>query len=445
MGRRNQQTIRASMNPTRSVLMVAYHYPPIFGSSGFLRTLKFSRYLPEHGWRPLVLTASERAYAQVRREQLGEIPREVVVKRAFALDTTRHLAIGGKYLRGIALPDPWITWLIGAVPAGLRLIWQHRPAVIWSTFPIATAHLTGLVLHRITGIPWIVDYRDPMTEDGFPSDPHVRRAYQWIDRKVVRSAARLVFTAESARRSYHEFYPHLEPSRCVVIPNGYDEEDFRDLQRPVPDGNAAVRPMRLLHTGTIYLDGRNPVPLFCALMRLKTEGRVTPVALRVDLRGCGPTEPVLKELVGRLGLHDIVHFLPPLPYRASLEDAAGADALLLLQAAMNNVQIPAKAYEYIRLRKPILALTSADGDTAAVLREVGGATLMDLGDEEHIYRRLPGFLEGVAAGTHECPDPARARRYSRRAQAETLAALLSEVSHAAPCASETLEVDATRR
>jgi hypothetical protein len=42
--------------------MLAFHYPPYFGSSGILRTLKFSKFLPENGWQCTVLTASPRAY-----------------------------------------------------------------------------------------------------------------------------------------------------------------------------------------------------------------------------------------------------------------------------------------------------------------------------------------------------------------------------------------------
>ena len=41
----------------RKLLMVAFHYPPIRGSSGVQRTLKFSRYLPSLGWQPIVLGA----------------------------------------------------------------------------------------------------------------------------------------------------------------------------------------------------------------------------------------------------------------------------------------------------------------------------------------------------------------------------------------------------
>src|SRR5207245_1090808 len=127
-------------------------YPPLRGSSGIQRTLQFSRYLPEQGWHPLILTASLKAYAQVGNELLGEIPPHVPVKRAFALDTARHFTFRGSYLRWMALPDRWVSWWLGGVSAGLRLVQRHRPALMWSTYPIATAHLIGLTLHRLTGI-----------------------------------------------------------------------------------------------------------------------------------------------------------------------------------------------------------------------------------------------------------------------------------------------------
>ena len=81
---------------------------------------------------------------------------------------------------------------------------------------------------------------------------------------------------------------------------------------------------------------------------------------------------ILKELK----IDDIVQLLSALPYRKALEDCARADALLLFQAASCNHQIPAKAYEYLRLGKPVLALTPVVGDTAKLLEEVGGATLL---------------------------------------------------------------------
>ena len=86
--------------------MVAFHYPPYEGGSGVHRTLKFSKYLPDSGWQPVVVSAHPRAYSSIGTEQLVEIPNQAVVERAFALDTGRHLSLRGRYLgiTGIARP-----------------------------------------------------------------------------------------------------------------------------------------------------------------------------------------------------------------------------------------------------------------------------------------------------------------------------------------------------
>jgi glycosyltransferase involved in cell wall biosynthesis len=407
-----------------TVLMVAFHYPPCAVGSGINRTLKFSRYLPDAGWRPVVLTAHPRAYVRTRTEQLAEIPRAVTVVRAPALEARRHLAWRGSYLRWTALPDDWWTWWLGAVPAGLRLVRSQRARVIWSTYPIATAHLIGLTLHRLTGLPWVADFRDSMTEDAYPRDPVQRRAYLWIERRVVARAARIVFTAEATRRMYLARYPALAPERCAVIPNGYDEADFEGL---VADATRAEgRPLRLLHSGVIYPEERDPRPFFRALARLKREGRVSARDLQVDLRASG-FEHEYTALLTDLRIGDIVRLLPPIPYREALRECLAADALLLLQGASCNHQIPAKAYEYLRARKPILALAAPDGDTAALLREHGGFTLAELDNEDAIRAALPPFLEAVRTGSHPLPDAKRVEAYARHSQALVLSRLLSEV------------------
>jgi len=152
----------------KRVLMIAYHFPPLHGSSGMQRTLRFARYLPDHGWEPIILAPSPRAYEQIDSGQLADIPQQVRIHRAFALDTARHLKVMGRYPRVLALPDRWVSWWLGAVPAGWYLIKKYKPDVIWSTYPIATAHLIGLTLQRLTGIPWMADFRDPMVQPDYP-------------------------------------------------------------------------------------------------------------------------------------------------------------------------------------------------------------------------------------------------------------------------------------
>ncbi len=411
----------------RRVLMVAYHYPPCFGSSGIQRTLKFTRHLPANGWQPIVLSAHPRAYPEVSDGQLREIPDSVEVHRAFALDTARHLAVGGRYARRLALPDRWASWWLGAVPAGLALIRRHRPSVLWSTYPIATAHRIGLTLHRLTGLPWVADFRDSMTEDDYPRHPLDRQAYVKIEQRVVACASRLIFTAPSTRSMYLERYPSLSPDRCVLIPNGYDEEDFHGLAGPTLRSPGTESPLRLVHAGLIYPEERDPRPFFRALASLKGSGQVSSRSLRIELRAAG-SEPEYRALLAELGIQDLVHLLPALPYRQALEDCASAEALLLLQGPSCNHQIPAKAYEYLRLGPPILALTTEEGDTAALLRDTGGATIVGLLDEPALRHAIPRFLAAVREGMHPLPSKTRVEAYARHHQAGELAASLDRLA-----------------
>jgi len=415
------------------VLIIAYHFPPCTGSSGLLRSLKFCRYLPEFEWQPAVLTLHPRAYETLDPAGDAAVPRDVPVVRAFALDTKKHLGFRGAYLDGMALPDRWVTWLFGAIPSGLSAIHRHKIEVIFSTFPITTAILAGLVLHRVTGKPWVVDLRDSMTEDDYPRDPRTRRVRRWVERMAMRYASRVIFTAASTRRMYLERYPNLLPENCLLIPNGYDEEDFANLtaapSRPLPTD----RPVRLLHTGLIYPEERDPRPFFRALARLKQGGELSAASLAITLRAPG-TEDFYQRMIQDLGIADLVQLRPHVPYRQALQECAEADGLLLFQAANCDHQIPAKAYEYLRLRKPVLALTTYTGDTAALLNEVSGATILNLADEEEIFLGFPGFLEALRSGTHPLPDAQRIQRYTRRNQAGELARCLSGVRNEAASA-----------
>lgn len=411
----------------KKALLIAFHFPPFAGGSGILRSLKFCRHLPLFGWLPVVLTANPRAYDALGASQLKDIPENVRVLRAFALDAQRHLAVRGRYFRWTALPDRWASWCPAAVLRGAYAIYRYRIDVILTTFPIASAVLIGLILHVLTGRPWVADFRDSMTEDEYPRHPLTRRIYRWIEGQAVRRASRLLFTARSTIEMYRKRYPWLSREKCLLIPNGYDEEDFQDLilDRAPPAGGR--RPLRLVHLGLLYPEERDPKPFFHAVSRLKQEGRLAASDVQFGFRASGFDDlyaPMLQEA----RIDDIVRLLPALAYREALRDAAAADGLLLFQAACCDHQIPAKVYEYMRLGKPILTLTSLAGDTAALLQQVGGARILDLSSAEEIYRELPDFLNLLREGKAPLPAPQETARFSRKNQAQELAAALSHAA-----------------
>lgn len=407
------------------VLMIAFHYPPYRGSSSVHRALSFSKYLPASGWQPVVLSAHPRAYPQTGTEQLGEIPQEVEVVRAFALDSARHLAVAGRHLRWTALPDRWTSWALGALPAGLRLIRKHRPDLLWSTYPIATAHWIGAALARLSRIPWIADVRDSMTEPGYPDDPRVRRAFLRIERATVQRAARVVFTAPGAQRMYAARYPDIPAERWALIPNGYDESNLVSAER-ASAGARAEGPLRLVHSGVLYRSERDPSRFFAALAQLRQAGRIHPENLQVVLRASGD-EAYYADRLRELDLESLVRLAPPLPYPEALAELFAADGLLVFQAANCNHQIPAKLYEYLRVGRPILALTDLAGDTAGVLREVGIESIAALDSQPAIAAALVDFLERIRTGRAALPDRARVARHSREARTRELARLFDGV------------------
>jgi glycosyltransferase involved in cell wall biosynthesis len=413
----------------KNLLIVAFQFPPMSGSSGLLRALKFCRYLPEFGWTPTVLTAHPRLYEQVDDRQLSLIPEGLRVIRAFGLDAKRHLSIRGRYSRLTALPDAWASWSLGAIPSALRFMRRTKTDAVFTTFPIATSVWIGLVLHRLTGKPWIVDFRDSMTEEHYPSDPTTWRVWRWLERQAIRRASLLLFTAESAIRMYRQRYPELSEKKCVLLPNGYDEEDFAALPAASAAPLNSGAPVQLLHSGLVYPEERDPRPFFRALARLKRDGKISRETVQVNFRACG-FEPFYAKQIAELGIEEVVCLLPRIPYMQALREYVASDALLLMQAKNCDHQIPAKAYEYFRLGKPILGLTTENGDTGMLLRQVGGSTIIDLADEDAIYRGLPAFLAAVKERRHATPSADIARSFSRRSLTQQLVVHLDQLEAA---------------
>jgi hypothetical protein len=408
----------------KSVLMIAFHFPPAAMGSGHLRTLGFARHLPEFGWNPIVLSARELAYPRVAPVAPGVIPKGCTVRRAFALDASRHFAIGKKYPGFLAQPDRWASWWPAAVVQGLRLIRRHQVSAIWSTYPIMSAHAIARTLSSITRLPWIADFRDPVSSSVEPENPFSVASQQRWERKVLNSAAQAVFTTPGALQNYAERYPEADrDKRLSVIANGYEEEAFTDLPTAAPRRDG--RPLTLLHSGLLYPDGRDPLPFFNALARIKAAGLVVPSQLKVVLRASG-WEARYQGEIDRLGLKDMVVLAPPVGNREALVEQAAADGLLLFQGRKFDRQIPAKVYEYLRIGRPIFALVGPEGDTASVLQDTGGAILSPPEDVDAVEARLVSFMDALRDGRAPVAGLNAVSGYSRKEGTRSLARLLEK-------------------
>ncbi|MGK5023196.1 glycosyltransferase [Janthinobacterium sp. RB2R34] len=424
-------TVQPGLRPRR-LLMVAYHFPPLQGGSGVLRTLGFARYLPEAGWQPLVLSASPRAYGHTSDQTSGD--GQLTVRRSAALDAARHLSLRGRYPACLALPDRWSSWWLSAVPAGLAMIRRYRPDAIWSTYPIATAHLIGLTLHKLTGLPWIADQRDPMIDDSdpealYPANARVHRLHGWIEQRIAARSAAIVCTTPGAIDSHRRRLTQVDAKRFCLIENGYDEAGFTECASHAR-GRHRSR-FLLLHSGVIYPSERDPQALFAALARLKQGGALAAHNFQLLLRATGHDD-WLSGLLARYGIADLVTLAPLQAHHEALREMQSADGLLLLQAANCNGQIPAKLYEYLRCRRPVLALTDLAGDSAAKLRLCGIDTIGQLASSSDCARALLRFLDLARQGCAPLASDGAIVLQSRQARSHALAELLDQVTHRSP-------------
>jgi glycosyltransferase involved in cell wall biosynthesis len=429
----------------KSVLMVAYHYPPEGSSSGVLRTVKFSKYLPRHGWRPHVLTLRDSLYPIRDEGLLRDIPPEAVIYRTRAFDASRHLAIKGRHLALFGVPDRCVGWLPFGMARGLRVIKTVGVQALYSTSPLPTAHLIAALLKSVTGLPWIADFRDPWIEEGIhPRPGSLRfRAESRLERLVVTRADRITVTTPEFCADLHSRYRYLPKEKFSVIFNGFDEEDFRDLN----DTGVPSR-FEILHAGLVTPDYRDPIPFLRAVASLTENGGLPRREVRIVFLGGGAylESPSFRRTVTDLALSDVVEVLPRIPHRDVLRRLREAAVLLLLQASDDTRSlIPAKAFEYLRVGRPILAVT-LEGATAELIRTAHAGVVAHPADAEGMRRALLDFYRhGWRPGSRD--NNRLIRQYERRALTGELARLLDGLVRRPPCGQTTscLSPDSARR
>jgi glycosyltransferase involved in cell wall biosynthesis len=404
----------------RRVLMVAFHYAPDCTSSGVLRTLKFSKYLPDYGWDPIILTVKPEMYSKVDPKLLDQVPGSARVIRTRSIDCKKTFSVRGKYPRILSVPDRYVMWIPFAVAAGLRAIREHKIDLLYSTSPVASAHLIAWRLKKRTALPWVADFRDPWIEPELV--PNERDLLFRIERRlqqcVLSQSDLLVFTTAGLRD--YVSAQGVTTARTTVVTNGYDEADFEIL----PEVRPSPSPIRILHPGLLDSSYRSPRGVLIGIDSLIKQGAISPSELKLQFVGGGPYANSLefRQMVSSLGLQDIVEVLPSVSYSESLKMQLMSHILLILQCGHDTTNlIPAKAFEYLRMRRPILAITPP-GATTELFQKVGGAKIAHPDDQNAITEALRRMISSARSGDYQAEvNCTELRAYTRQNLTEQLA------------------------
>jgi glycosyltransferase involved in cell wall biosynthesis len=440
----------------KRVLFILYYFPPA-GGAGVQRGLKQLRYLPAFGWQPVVLTVPRDASYPVRDPQLAaELPEGLVIRRTrcpepysiyrkitgHGADSDLDLASQSAGERGwrrrlaralratIFIPDGRIGWLPFGIRAGRNLIREQGCECIFSSGPPFTCHLIARRLARVTGLPWVADYRDPWTQATYyPERPALARALdRRLERSCVRAAARTITVGEGMARQLRRSCPDVAPERIVVIPNGYDPEAFASIPYDPPAA------LQITHSGSLFYN-RIPHAFFEAVAEILAEDPAARHDLRLQF--AGRLDPGVTALLERDPWRSITSLEGYLPHREHLRLLRRSRVLLLLIGtdAQSKTMVTCKVYEYLAAGVPILGVGPVDGDAAAVLRETGRGWIFAHQDRAGLKAKLKALLAEHRRQPGRNPpsqfdlsaDPRAIARYSRREQAAALARLLDQV------------------
>jgi glycosyltransferase involved in cell wall biosynthesis len=406
----------------RRALVLAYLFPPL-GGAGVQRTLKFVRYLEPLGWEATVVSTKSRHYPARDPSLLEEIPRSAQVVRTRALPLAGWLSLVSYHLglkrvsAYLSWPDGGIGWMPFAFAAALRRVHRDRPDVVFSTSAPYGNHLVALLLARLTGIPWVADFRDEWT-----ANPHLvdqprllARFSERAERAITREATKVTVAA-----SYFQLrgLADDDPKR-IEIANGVDEDDFSKGSETAPPLDRFV----LSHVGTLY-DLQDPSAALRVLAALGARHAVD--VERVEVR-----------LVGNVWIPD---FAPPPGVRVeqtgyvdhgrAIAEMCAATVLLLYVPA-SSLAPSGKLFEYLASGRPILCLTGPDNLASRLVREWEAGVVADPHDEVAIEQALLTLWQRWQKDG--LPDQAEVRRktlerYSRRKNAEQLARVLDEAA-----------------
>ncbi len=322
----------------------------------------------------------------------------------------------------ILWPDGLVGWLVGAVWRALRASRTHRPDVLYSTSSPVTAHLAALIVHRLTGLPWVADFRDAWAlaradREG-SSSTALDRSNALLERKLIAGASYVTVADDSIELVGLS----ADDPRRVLIPNGVDPEDVMlSNGAPVLDS----RRFLLSHVGSLY-GTRNAAPVFVALHQLLELGKLDPGDFEVRIVGHAQLDgPELDSLP--------VTFTGYVDHRRAVEEMGRASALLLYQPPEYQNAASAKIFEYLVSERPVLCVTGRDNLGYRLVEELGAGECAEPQDQAAIASAIERLLVKWRSGKTTLNGSVRSEvlhRFSRRKLTAKLANVLHDAIEA---------------
>lgn len=386
----------------KKALIVSYTFPPS-NAVAVHRILRISKWLPENGWDPIILTTRYLSDDRVNYENVTFVRKYIshVFRCGGGFDRIlfEHLRTRRRFLfKGIKsiildrlVPDSFVFWFFTAIKQGLKIIQSQKVDLIFASIGgLKTNALVGAYLKKRTGLPLMIDYRDPWNLSHFNRHIFVKQRLNiFFEKNVLRLCDRISTTSALMKELFVE-HRYFEESKIDVITNGFDEElqfTAHNFERVDLDKTK----INITYTGTFYGD-RQPYSFIEGLSLLIKERPEMKTEIAVNFVGNWDNDPI-KQFCQERSMLEVVKFFDMVPYKKAMKYLMESDILLLINGLnkLNRIYIPAKMFDYLVVKKPILFIGNC-GAPAEIIRQVNIGVICSH-DPEEIKSKLVEMLE----------------------------------------------------
>jgi glycosyltransferase involved in cell wall biosynthesis len=431
----------------KKVLIITYYWPPC-GGSGVQRWMYFCKYLKEFGIQPIVITVdANKASYRFRDDSFSELVKDVDVHRTNTIEPLRlyskiisgndnsAIPVGfageskpnlfqkiSRIIRGnFFIPDARIGWVKYATKKAKEILSEGEINLVITNGPPHSTHLTGLKLKEMFPITWVADFRDPWT--GLHYNKLLFRTKRAVNKdarleKRVLKEADVILTIGPCMKEHLINKGKLNPEKVFFIYNGYDENDFNNVDfTPDPEY------FTISHIG--MLSDLQPITAFLLALKYFFDNS-HPVCKHLKLRLIGSVSPKI--------IDDIKTIVPLLNFeligyvqkKVAISYMLSSDLLFNSLAEMENSEllISGKLMEYIATGKPILCLGNPKGDAANLLKNFKYSAVFERKDVNLIIKYLTPIFENKLNKVTFVSKDEKIKQYSRFETTRKLANLL---------------------
>ncbi|MCW5909383.1 MAG: glycosyltransferase family 4 protein [Chitinophagales bacterium] len=429
----------------KKVLIFTYYFPPA-GGVAVQRFLKFSKFLPQFGWEPIVVTVANGSYPYYDESLLKEISPALKVYRTKTFEPFEFynllkgkrgkampvVAVGdggaksifqrlSEYVRAnFFIPDARKGWVPYAIKQAEEILRTEKIDTIITTGPPHSTHLIGLELKKKYGVKWLADFRDPWTKIFYnnilPRTQATIEADKRLEREVLTNADLVTVISPGLQREFA-----YAAKKCRVICNGYDEEDFLKSEiRNLPAGKAGPKSEMFIvrYVGNL-MASENPENFWKAVAGLVKERK------KIKIELIGRIDNPVKESIRANGIETICDYKDFVEHKQATQLMQTCNLLLFLipNVPDNKLILTGKLFEYLGSGTPLISFGPVDGDAAEILKQTGRTPMIAYNDFEETKKQL---AEAINNQTSKLPAEYHSQ-FSRVKQTEVLAGLLNEL------------------